>query len=111
MRIEIDPLVQILRRRGLEPDGRTQKFIDSEVIRYSKPYIPFDTGSLERSSSATVVGSGKVVYNTPYAKRQYYGTAQSRSYDARRGGMWFERMKADHKNDILEGARAISGAE
>jgi len=27
------------------------------------------------------------------------------------GPFWFERMKADHKEDILEGARKVAGAK
>ena len=45
--------------------------------------------------------AGEVKYIAPYARRQYYGTAQTRSYDPRRGGMWFERMKTANKDQIL----------
>lgn len=33
--------------------------------------------------------------------------SQARPYDARRGGKWFERMKAEEKEDILRGAEKI----
>ena len=60
---------------------------------------------LEKSGLlGTVVGSGEVKYIAPYARFQYYSTAQSRIYDPRRGGMWFERMKAAHRKDILRAA-------
>lgn len=29
-------------------------------------------------------------------------TSQTRSYDSRRGGMWFERMKTAHRTQILK---------
>lgn len=84
-----------------------QEVIDSEVLRLCSPMVPFRTGTLERSGTlGTVIGSGEVKYTAPYARRQYYNTAQSRSYDANRGGMWFERMKTKHKDHIkklLEG--------
>lgn len=83
-----------------------QKFVDSEVLRLSSPYIPFKTGMLIKSGAlGTVIGSGEVQYIAPYSSYQYYKTAQSRSYDPQRGGMWFERMKADHKDAILRGAK------
>lgn len=82
---------------------KRQKIIDSEVLRLSGPMVPLRTGTLERSGTIhTVIGSGEVKWSTPYARRQYYATATSRSYDANRGGMWFERMKTKHKAAILK---------
>lgn len=84
---------------------RKQKVVDSEVLRYCAPLIPFRTGALTRSGTiGTVIGSGNVQYTTPYARFQYYQTAQSRSYDRRRGAKWFERMKTAHKADIRRAA-------
>ena len=55
----------------------------------------------------TDVGSGEVDYIAPYAAMQYYGTADTRPYDANRGAHWFERMKVAEKEDILRGADKI----
>lgn len=89
---------------------QAQKFVDSEVLRLDAPYMPIRTGTLIKSGQlGTVIGSGEVDYVTPYAAAQYYGTAQSRDYDAQRGGEWFERMKADHKDEIIRGAKKIAG--
>ena len=74
---------------------RKQKIVDSEVLRYCTPLIPFRTGTLTRSGTiGTVIGSGTVQYQT----------AQSRPYDSRRGAKWFERMKTAHKADIQRAA-------
>lgn len=81
---------------------RCQKFIDSEVLRLSDPYVPMKTGMLKKSGiSGTVIGSGVVEYTAPYAKRQYY----TNSGKGLRGKMWFERMKADHKDEIMKKAK------
>lgn len=91
-----------------EKFSRVQKFVDSEVLRYCSPRVPLDTGMLERSGKlGTVIGSGVVQYIAPYAAKQYYDTANSRSYDANRGAKWFERMKVAHKRDILDGAKKM----
>ncbi len=88
--------------------SNVQSFVDNEVLRYSQPLIPFRTGTLVRSGKVgTVLGSGLVQYTVPYARFQYYRTAQTRSYDTNRGGKWFERMKTAHKKDILSGARKL----
>lgn len=82
--------------------SKKQEIIDSEVLRLCAPMVPFRTGALERSGTlGTVIGSGEVKYIAPYARAQYYNTAQTRSYDPRRGGRWFERMKTANKAHIL----------
>lgn len=105
---------EIMEKRGLQSDGKVQQYIDSEVLRLSEPYVPMDTGMLIKSGTlATQIGSGEVKYETPYARRQYYegrspGTSAA---GALRGKLWFERMKADRKDDILRGAAKIAGGE
>ncbi len=102
-----------------------QKYIDSEVLRYDAKYIPFQTGALNISgTTGTVIGSGEVVYQSPYARYLYYGKvmrdAQGRAFyggapkhvtdedlhyhgEPQRGKLWFERMKSAHKEKILKG--------
>lgn len=95
---------QLAKRRGSFP--AKQKYIDSEVLRLCDPLIPLKTGVLKNSGKlGTVIGSGVVQYTAPYARKQYYSTAESRSYDPQRGAKWFERMKAAHLKEILEGAQ------
>ncbi len=91
-----------------------QSFVDSEVLRYCGPYVPFQTGMLMRSGElGTVIGSGEVSYVAPYAHRLYYGThfKFDRSAHPDAGALWFERMKAAHKDDILRGAAKMAGGK
>lgn len=75
---------------------QVQEDLDQEIIRLVSPYVPYDTGTLERSAPlATDIGSGEVIHATPYATYQYYATADTRSYDPQRGAHWGERMKGD----------------
>ncbi len=88
--------------------SQKQKFVDSEVLRRCSPRVPFRTGMLEKSGTlGTTIGSGEVNYTAPYAAKQYYDTADTRSYDANRGAHWFERMKVAEKEDILNGAKKV----
>lgn len=85
--------------------NRKQMIVDSEVLRYCSPLVPHISGMLEKSGTlGTVIGSGEVKYIAPYARRQYYQTAQTRDYDPQRGAKWFERMKAAHKGDLRRAA-------
>lgn len=113
---KLDPENAVLARRNLQKGGKVQKYIDSEVLRYSAPYIPHDTGTLlESGDDATVKGSGMVHWDTPYARKNYYenrgrgtdGTAKG----GLRGKLWFERMKRDHLPAILRGVKKIAGAK
>jgi hypothetical protein len=82
-----------------------QKFVDSEVLRLSTPYVPMDTGELIRSGiRETVIGSGVVAYKTPYSKKLYYATGFNFRGAPKRGAQWFEKMKAKHKEYIVRKA-------
>lgn len=110
------PTNELLAARGLQPGGRVQKFIDSEVTRYCDGYVPMKDGNLKKSHKpATVVGSGLVTYNTPYARKNYYDNKgmgkEGLNNGGKRGRLWFERMKADHKQDILNGAKKMAGSK
>ncbi|MBR1384343.1 MAG: capsid protein [Ruminococcus sp.] len=103
-------------RRGLLPSGPAQKYVDSEVLRYSDPYVPLLNSPLKRSGiKSTVIGSGRVHYDTPYARKNYYENRglgkQGMAKGGKRGRLWWERMKADHKEHILKGVKRISGAK
>lgn len=87
-----------------------QHFLDTAVLELSEPYMPLRTKMLIRSGIlGTVVGSGEVVWIAPYAASQYYNTADTRPYDAQRGGHWFARMKADHGPAIIASVRRQFG--
>lgn len=131
----------LLEKVGLNRGGRVQRTIDQKVIDYCQPYVPASPDrTLEFSAQlSTEIGSGQVVWNTPYAHYQYMGivygpnipeidpetgvllgfwsipgkkkhpTDKRLTYDQAQnplaGAYWFERMKADQLNDILEEAR------
>lgn len=113
---EIKSAVKLASARGLNTGGKVQKYIDSEVLRLSEPYVPLLTKALIRSGPInTKLGSGEVIYRTPYARRQYYENAgrgkEGMSKGGRRGKMWFERMKANHREQILSGAAKVAGGK
>ena len=82
--------------RGLDKGGKVQQFIDNECIRLMDDYTPDLNGILKASIRLnTVIGSGKLVQATPYARYQYYGmlmvdpiTLKGSFYDPRTGRHW-----------------------
>lgn len=133
--IRMNTVDQILSKRGLNKGGRVQMAIDRSVIKYCMPYVPKDTGILESSPyTASVIGSGKVVYPGPYARFHYYGKVMTtedgrvwahagekkpivtnrdldhdKTQNPLAGPFWFERMKADRLNDIVKEAKSVAG--
>lgn len=102
----------VLKKRGLEKGGAVQKFIDSKCLELSAPLMPFDQHTLiESGQPNTQIGSGEVKWFTPYARRLYYHPEYnfSTEHNPQAGGMWFERMKQQHKAQILAGAKRIAG--
>ena len=123
-RFKIHNIQQSLASRGLEERGKAQQFLDNEVIRTTDKFVPLDSGKLKQSAiSGTTVGSGKIVYNTIYAKYQYYGLLmvgrapktltniplKYHSGDSKRGKYWFERSKSDNLDAWLKGVAQVIG--
>lgn len=127
---------ELKRKLGVEPGGHVQKSVDATVIRECFPYLPFDEGVLAGSANtATEIGSGEVIYDTPYARYLYYGevygpnipkvengeivgywsppekhpTGAQLQYNTDKnplaGSHWFDRAMADRKDDILKEAQ------
>lgn len=122
----------IKRNHGLQPEGPVQKLVDSETMRYMSDYMPRrQAGELEHMMIlATVIGSGQIDIPGPYAHYLHEGilyvspttgsawakkneikipTDQELTYAGApmRGKKFFDRMKADHKDDILQAAQAM----
>lgn len=131
--VELNSAEQIIKERGLEKGGRAQKFLDSEIMRLADPYVPMRVGVLKKGIG-TVVGSGEIVYDTPYARYQYYGKVmvgyKSRSAWARadeykvltnaditysgapqRGKLWIPRMVADKGAALTRAFAAFIGGK
>lgn len=73
-----------------------QKRLDAQIMKDSNYYCPMYTGTLQKSViTSSVIGSGVLVWNTPYAKAQYYGLENKyllKNPNART--KWFEAAKA-----------------
>jgi hypothetical protein len=94
--------------------SQVQKFIDSSVLKGIEPYIPMRTSAAKKSGiQHTVIGSGTLIWKTPYIRRIYYGwimegrapmrvTDRQMTYHGGglRGAKWCERYKADHLKEL-----------
>lgn len=74
MKLDLQPVNDVLKQAGLEDGGAVQKQIDESFLRACEPYLPFDSGMLRDSGvSSTKIGSGQVIWDTPYAHYLYEG--------------------------------------
>lgn len=86
-----------------------QQFIDTECLRRCEDKVPKDSNMLIESGNIhTTIGSGRIIYRTPYARRWYYMPAEFQEYPER-GNYWFERMKQQYREQILSGAKKLLG--
>lgn len=126
---------EMLRRKGLQIDGNVQKLIDVECMRYMSDYMPRrQAGELGHMMvMSTVIGSGEINIPGPYAHYLHEGilyvspttgSAWAKKDEIKvpavpgkeltyagapmRGKKFFDRMKADHKDDILQAAQAMA---
>lgn len=93
---------------------QAQRFLDSEVLRTSAPYVPMRSGELMRSGDkGTKIGSGEVEYNAPYAKRMYYGLSFNFSKDKhpQACAQWFEKAKVANIDAWKNGVQKIIGGK
>lgn len=88
---------------------RAQYVFSQQAAKTVDPYVPFDTGTLKNSvNQASDFKGGKLVYNTPYARKQYYQHAQGsdlRGDTGLRGSYWGQRAIAAHKDELIQFAR------
>ena len=84
--------------------------LDSQIIKDTNLYVPMRTGMLA-SSPARSSKVGEIVYDTPYAKKQYYndGATFNRSLHPHAGPRWLERSKAIWLPKWIELVRKLLG--
>lgn len=90
-------------------------WLKNEVAKDSDPFVPFranNGGTLARSVRPSIGTPDQfLVYNTPYARRMYYGTHFNfnRSKHPQATHHWSEKAKAVHKPKWMRGVAMIFG--
>jgi hypothetical protein len=100
-----------LRSRLSSGVGQAQKALDLQVMKDCDPYVPADTLNLANTARrATDVGSGEIVWEGPYAAKQYYELPhKSRDRHPLAVTRWFEHAKAARKAAWIRVAKKAGG--
>lgn len=91
---------------------KAQIWLDNEVIKDTHKYVPFKTGILAKSAiTGSNIGKGVIIYNTPYARYQYYGDGFkfNKHKNPQAQARWFEASKAVNISKWLNGVKTIGG--
>lgn len=92
---------------------KAQYAFSQEAARLIDPFVPFDTGALKNSvNQASKFDEGLLVYNTPYARKQYYLHAQGsdlRGDTGLRGSYWGQNALGTYGEALaLYATRAVT---
>ena len=92
---------------------KAQYALSQEAARLIDPYVPFDTGQLKNSvQQASKYDEGLLVYNTPYAREQYYLYPEGMGLHGEtglRGSYWGQRALTDYGEALaFTAAKAVS---
>ena len=95
VRINIDPNQCAAKVEGAWKKGLFS--LSSQVLGDCNQYVKRDNGTLESSSYAhSKLGEGRLIWQTPYAKRQYWEIRTSLTPG--RTWKWCETAKRKHKD-------------
>lgn len=120
---------EIIKKIGLDEGGIVQQKLDAEFLKNVEPYVPLDEHGLYENPGqlinsvvmSTVIGSGHIEWNTPYARRLYthpeYNFQGGENDPARtdgdavRGAYWPERYLQNGGLEQLQKVAAKSIGE
>lgn len=82
-----------------------------QVMKDSNKYVPMQDGTLKDSVfTNSLPDQGKVVWNTPYARRRYYEPANlSKTPNPNASLKWFEVAKTKHLKEWIKAIESVGG--
>lgn len=103
VRIRMDSTQKILLKRYLNKDGRAQVKFTQECAKQFNNYVPFKTGRLK--DMMVTLETSRIIYNAPYAARQYYTNKGNGRNGTNLGGLrgkqWDKRAWINKGDDIV----------
>ena len=104
--LDIDDVLRQYQNRAKD----AQRFLDESVLKDTDKYVRYRTGVLARSAqTASRIGSGAIIYDTPYAKRVYYdeSTFVTKDIHPLATPKWFEESKRKNEKKWMDAVEKI----
>ena len=91
---------------------KSQKVVANELLKDSNYYAKKDSGELiESSIRASKLEEGLLIWDTPYAKKQYYTGKASKDSNPNATTMWAHKAIMENKKKYVKIAQRITDSE
>lgn len=106
MPVKMQPTSVIHANLGIEPNGRVQRFFQNTCYKHMDKYVPMRDGNLR--TNVDLSDPTKIVYQSPYARYQYYGIWEDGSHKVVNyttpgtGTYWDRRMVSAEMQDVVK---------
>lgn len=104
---------RMLLKRYLNKNGEAQVRFTKEVAKEFNNYIPFKTGRLK--DMMVELQPSKIIYNAPYARKQFYNNKGNGKHGLSQGGLrgkrWDRRCWADNGDKIVKSIADFVGGK
>lgn len=116
VKVNMKPIQQILKEKGLSRDGDVQRFVTNTINRRIGKYMPHRSGALE-TKQKHVVSATEIEVLGPNATYQYYGKAMegkppmtvtdrdlqyTKTFNPQAGPFWDKRLMASEGPQIRQ---------
>jgi hypothetical protein len=108
------PTQKIMKRLGLEPNGRVQRFFTNTCYTHMDKYVPMDEGYLR---TIVTIRDRSITYEMPYASYQYYGKRLDGSHKVKNYttpntcSYWDRKMVSAEMNDVVREVQDYMGGK
>ena len=108
--LDMKPVNQILKAKGLTPGGDVQKFHTANILRRIQKYMPYRSGAtIKMMIAQTDIDKPRIVLDVPYGRYLYHGKVMvgrapktvtnkplnyTKSKNPQAGPYWDRRLKA-----------------
>lgn len=91
---------------------KAQEWLDKECIKRMTPFVPVGLPRFRHSgklaASARIAAPGVIVYEAPFARKDYYAEVDhTHGGNPRAQRLWFEVMKAEELEDLRRGVAEV----
>ena len=109
-KLEMKSIDDILKDKGLDPQGNAQAFHTQNVLRRIQRYMPFRSGmTIKVTIAQTDIQKPEIITDVPYGQRLFHGESSSgaplnytKTKNPQAGPYWDRALKAAEGDALVE---------